>query len=328
MNTKIFFVVLAAVFLALSSFAEAQQAKKVPKIGFLMHNTPTGAETSVKAFQLGLRDLGYIEGKNIVVEYRFSEGKVDRLPELSAELVRLKVDIFVASSSIVARAAKKVTTTIPIVMVNAGTPIEYGLIASLARPGGNVTGRTNYSPELLGKRVELLKDVVPKVSRFSFLNDGGSAASTAMLKDGEVAAQALGVKLQSVEVRDPNPDFEGAFRVMIKDRIGAVVTSPSPLIVLHRKKVLELLDQNGIPAIHSYSQFADNGGLMSYGPHIADLYRRAATYVDKILKGRKPGDLPVEQPRKFEFIINLKAANQIGLTFPPNVLLRADKVIK
>jgi len=325
-NILVWLFAPCSLLLALCFPSEAQQPKKVPRIGYLSSGS-TNPDFR-EAFWQGLRDLGYVEGKNIVIEYRSAEGKFDRLPELTAELIGLKVDVLLATNSTAARGARKVNTTIPIVVANAGDPIGTGLVVSLARPGGNVTGLTNYSPELLGKRLELLREVVPKVSRFCFLNVADSAISSVILKDAEVAAQALGVKLQSIEVRNSNPDFEGAFRVMVKERIGAVITSPSPLIFFHRKRVSDLLEQNRIPAVHPYSQFADNGGLMSYGPNIPDLYRRAATYVDKILKGRKPADLPVEQPMKFELIINLKAAKQIGLTIPDSVLFRADKVIK
>jgi len=272
--------------------------------------------------------LGYIEGKNIIVEYRFAEEKLGRIPDLATELVGLKVNIIVVDTSTAARATNEVTTAIPIVMANGSDPIRIGLVASLARPGGNVTGLTNYSSELFGKRLELLKEVVPKVSRFAFLNDAGGAASSGMFKEAQVAATALGVKLQLVEVKSTNPDLEGAFRIMVRERIGALITSPSPPISIHRKRILELLEQNRIPAIHPFPQWMDAGGLMYYGANTVELVRRAAAYVDKILKGRKPADLPVEQPTKFEFIINLKTAKQIGLTISPNVLARADKVIR
>jgi putative ABC transport system substrate-binding protein len=324
---------LCAMFLALSFPVDAQQPKSVPRIGYLsrdLHPSDSRAPLprNLEAFRQGLRELGYIEGKNIIIEYRYAEGRFERLPALVEELVRLKVDIIVADSTTLVRGAKKVTTTIPIVMTSGADPIGSGLVASLARPGGNVTGLTNYSAELLGKRVELLKEVVPKVSRFAFLNDADSVASRSMFKDAQVAAEALGVKLQLIEVKSPNPDIEGAFRVMVKERIGALITSPSPGIGLHQKRILELLEQNRIPAIHPGVSWMDDGGLMYYGANALDLFRRAATYVDKILKGRKPTDLPVEQPTKFEFIINLNAAKQIGVTIPPNVLARADKVIR
>jgi putative ABC transport system substrate-binding protein len=329
MNRKVFGGALCAVLLVLSVSVEAQQpAAKVPRIGFLTTGGEAASALRVEAFRQGLRELGYVEGKNIIIEYRYAEGRFERLPELAEELVRLKVDVLVVSSITVVRTARKVTATIPIVVAGAGDPIGSGLVATLARPGGNVTGLYIYSPELIGKRLELLKEVVPKVSRFAFLNDTDSAASKSMFKDAQVAAQALAVQFQLIEVKGPNPDLEGAFQVMVKERIGALITSPGALITFHLKKILELVEQNRIPAIHPDQQWVNAGGLMSYGANLVDLYRRVATYVDKILKGAKPADLPVEQPTKFELVINLKTAKQIGLTISPNVLARADKVIK
>jgi putative tryptophan/tyrosine transport system substrate-binding protein len=314
---------------ALCLSAEAQQpAAKVSRIGFLTTGGEAASALRVEAFRQGLRELGYVEGKNIIIKYRYAEGRFERLPELAEELVRLKVDVLVVSSITVVRTARKVTATIPIVVAGAGDPIGSGLVATLARPGGNVTGLYIYSPELIGKRLELLKEVVPKVSRFAFLNDTDSAASKSMFKDAQVAAQALAVQFQLIEVKGPNPDIEGAFQVMVKERIGALITSPGALITFHLKKILALVEQNRIPAIHPDQQWVNAGGLMSYGANLVDLYHRAATYVDKVLKGAKPGDLPIEQPTKFEFIINLKAAKQIGLTIPPKVLAQADKVIR
>ena len=269
-----------------------------------------------------------MEGKNITIEYRFAEGRFERFAALAEEVVRLKVDVIVTDTCTLAGAAKKSTTTIPIVVTNCGN-LE-GLVTSLARPSGNVTGLTNVTAELLGKRVDLLKETVPKVTRFAFLNSSEGTASKSMFKKVQEAVQALGVKLQLVEVKAPDPDFEGAFRAMAKERVGALVTSPSPLITLrlHQKKISALLEKARMPAIHPTANWIDDGGLMYYGANSADLNRRAATYVDKILKGAEPGDLPVEQPMKFELVISLKAAKQIGLTIPPNVLARADKVIK
>ena len=279
-------------------------------------------------FRQGLRELGYIEGKNLIIEYRYAEGRPERLPALAEELVRLKVDIIVTDTAAPARAARKATSTIPIVMVSAGNPIQAGLVASLARPGGNVTGLTGLTSELHGKRVELLKEVVPKVTRFAFLDDDDRVEQSPF-KYAQEAAQTLAVRLDRVEVKTANPDFDGAFRMMAKERVGAVITSAGFLsTTLHRKKILELLEQARIPAIHAEQSWVDDGGLMYYGVNSSDLYRRAATYVDKILKGTKPADLPVEQPTKFEFVINLKTAKQIGLTIPPNVLARADRVIR
>ncbi len=329
MSTKISCFALFALLFALSFPAEAQQAKKVPRIGFLTTGAGATANPFFGAFRQGLRELGYIEGKNINIEYRYANGRFERLPELAEELVHLKVDILVVSSATVARPARKVTAAIPIVMAGSGNPIGSDLVASLARPGGNVTGLYLYSSELVGKRLELLKEVVPKVSRFAFLtSDTESESSRAMFKEAQIDAKALGVTFQLVEVKASNSDLEGAFRVMIKERIGALVTSPGPLIGFHRKRILELVEQNRIPAIHPDQVWVNLGGLMSYGANQADLYRRAAVYVDKILKGAKPADLPVQQPTKFDFVINLKTAKQSGLTIPQSVLYRADKVIK
>ncbi len=318
---------------ACGAVVQAQQsAFKIPRIGFLIDSSASDPATALRvdALRQGLRELGYVEGKNIIVEHRYAEGNSGRLSELAEDLARLKVDIFVVPNDTTARAAKKATPAIPIVMWSSGNPIGTGVIASLARPGGNVTGLTSYSAELLGKRLELLKEVLPKVSRFAFLNDASSevSASRAAFEEAQGPAKILGVQLQSVGVKTPKPDLEGAFRVMAKDRLGALITSPGPLIGFHRKKILQLAEQNRIPAIHPTEEWPDSGGLMSYGANRADLSRRAATYVDKILKGAKPADLPVEQPTKFELVINLKAAKQIGLTIPPNVLARADKVIR
>jgi putative ABC transport system substrate-binding protein len=325
---------LSAVLFALCSPVEAQQPKSIPRIGFLsrdLHPSDSRAPLprNLEGFRQGLRELGYIEGENLIIEYRYAEGRFERLPALAEELVRLKVEIIVAESYSAARYAKKATTTIPIIMASGADPVETGLVVSLARPGGNVTGLTNLTPELLGKRLELLKEVVPKIARFAFLNEPLSTPNRTGFKNAEVAAQALGVKLQLVEVKTPNPDLEGAFRVMVKERVGALITGLGNLgLSPYRKRILELVEQTRMPAIYPNVQWTDAGGLMYYGANIPDLYRRAATYVDKILKGAKPVDLPVELPTKFEFVINLKAAKQIGLTTPPNVLVRADRVIR
>jgi ABC-type uncharacterized transport system substrate-binding protein len=334
MKAKILVYALLALILAIIHIAEAQQpAVKIPRIGFLsreLHPSDSRAAESrrLEFFRQGLRELGYIEGKNLIIEYRYADGRPERLPALAEELVRLKVDIIVTDTAAPARAARKATSTIPIVMVSAGNPIQAGLVASLARPGGNVTGLTGLTSELLGKRFELLKEVVPKVSRFAFLDDD-DILDLSPFQYAQKAAQALAVSLDRVEVKTANPDLDGAFRVMVKERVGAVITSAGFLsTTLHRRKILELLEQARIPAIHGSIAWIDDGGLMYYGVNSSDLYRRAATYVDKILKGTKPAELPVEQPKKFDFIINLKAAKQIDLTIPPNVLARADRVIK
>ena len=337
MKAKILVHVLLALILTTIHLAEAQQPqpKEVPRIGVLsrgLHPSDSRAPSphNFEALRQGLRELGYIEGKNIIIESRYAEGRFERFPALAEELVRLKVQIIVVDSFTTASAVKKVTTTIPIVVAGGATQIGSGLVASLARPGGNVTGLANISTELLGKRLELLKEVVPKVTRFAFLSDSDSEGSKAMFKETQVAAQTLGVKFQLVEVKTQDPDLDGAFRLMAKERISAIIVSPSPRlnVSLHQKRILELLEQARMPAMHPNVSWMDDGGLMYYGANTLDLYRRAATYVDKILKGAMPADLPVEQPKKFELIINLKTAKQIGLTIPPNVLARADRVIK
>jgi len=327
MKRSTFYIALGAVLFALSIPVDAQQpAGRVPTIGFLT----TGAETSpnpyVEALRQGLHDLGYVEGKNIHIEYRYAGGKAERLPELAQELVRLKVDVLVTGAASVVRATKSATSTLPIVVTNIGD--LSGLVASLARPGGNVTGLTHISAELVGKRLELLKEVVPKISRVAFLKSDDATAAKAMFNDAQGTAKALAVQFQLLEVNVKNPDIEGTFRVIVRERIGALVTESSGPVGFHRKRVLELVEQNRIPAMHSEQEWVNAGGLMSYGANRVDLYRRAAVYVDKILKGAKPADLPVEQPIKFDLIINLKAAKQIGVTIPPNVLARADKVIR
>jgi putative ABC transport system substrate-binding protein len=329
---KVFCLALGALLFALSFPVQAQQPTgKVARIGFLTTSSASNTETRLRhdAFRQGLRDLGYVEGKNINIDYRYADGKLERLPELAEELVRLSVDVLVASNATVAQAAKKSSATIPIVMLASGDPLGSGLVASLARPGGNVTGLYQYSPELVGKRLELLKEVLPKVTRFAFLNsEDGTAARSGFEDQGKIAAKALGVQFQLVEVKAPNPDLEGAFRVTVKDRIGALIISSAPLISFHRKWILELVEKNRIPAMYPDQEWATTGGLMSYGANIVDQYRRAATYLDKILKGAKPADLPVEQPTKFEFVINLKTAKALNLTIPQSVLYRADKVIR
>ena len=333
MIKKIILLSLCSILFALCSAVEAQEPTgKVSRIGFLTNGAASDPAAVLRfdAFRQGLRELGYIEGKTIIIDSRYAEGRPERLPELAEDLVRLKVELFVVPNDLTARAAKKATTTIPIVMWSSGNPIGTGVIASLARPGGNVTGLTSYNAELLGKRLGLLKEVLPKVSRFAFLNDasGGPSASRTAFEEAQAPAKVLGVQLLSVPVKTPNPDFEGAFRVMTKERIGGLITSPGPLMGFHRRRILQLVEQNRIPAIHSAQDWTAAGGLMSYGANQIDQSRRAAVYVDKILKGAKPADLPVEQPMKFEFVINLKAAKALNLTIPQSVLFRADKVIK
>jgi putative tryptophan/tyrosine transport system substrate-binding protein len=308
--------------------AEAQQPTKVSRIGYLATRTPPTPMThdpAVDAFQQGLRELGYVQGKNILVDYRYAGGtSEDRIQDLVAELVHLKVDVLVSPASSVIRLAKQATKTIPIVMVITADPVATGLVVSLARPGGNVTGVTRLTRELSGKRLELLKEVIPKVSRVGLLLD----ADVTDFKDYETAASTLKIQLQSLEVRSPNPNFEGAFQAAAKGRVSAFVTVSSGLTVSYTKRIADLAIKNQLPSMHERNEFVEAGGLMSYSSTDAESFRRAAVYVDKILKGAKPADLPVEQPTKFEFVINLKTAKQIGLTIPQSVLFRADKVIR
>jgi len=331
MKKNVICFALGAMLLALSFPAEAQQpAGKVPRIGFLDSGSASGSQAAVfrEAFLQGLRDLGYVEGKNINIDYRYDEGNPGRLQELAEELVRLKVDILLAMDSNAARVAKKSTATIPIVFTTGGNPVTNGLVASLARPGGNLTGVTTNSPELVGKRLELLKEAVPKISRFAFLSNADSTSTNAIFNEARRAGKVLGVEFLSVAVKGPNPDIEGAFRTMVKDRLGGLVTEGQPLISFRRQKILQLAAQYRIPAIYTGQEWANAGGFMSYGANRVEPYRRVAVYVDKILKGAKPADLPVEQPTKFEFVINLKTAKALNLTIPQSVLFRADKVIR
>jgi putative ABC transport system substrate-binding protein len=301
--------------------ADTQQLGSMRRVGVL---SPS-AGFFLNAFRQGLRELNYVEGRNISLEYRSAEGRANRLFDLAAELVRLKVDVMVAITSLGVRAAKQATSTIPIVMAGADDAVEQGFVASLARPGGNITGTSWLNPELSGKRLELLKETFPKVSRVAVLREAVGGASS--LRATMEAARVLGVHLQILELRDPN-ELDSAFAAMTRERAGALDVLPGLMITGYIRQIVDLAAKARLPVIFSNGQFVESGGLMSYGPSEPDLYRRAATYVDKILKGAKPADLPVEQPTKFELIINLKAAKQIGVTIPPNVLARADKVIK
>jgi putative tryptophan/tyrosine transport system substrate-binding protein len=327
MKPKGFFWLLATVLLATASFAEAQQSK-VPRIGYLGGASPSAVSDRIEAFRQGLRELGYIEGKNVVIEWRPAEGKFDRLPALAAELVRLKVNIIVTGGPASTRAAKAATSTIPIVMAQDNDPVANGFVANLARPAGNITGLSSLAPEIGGKRLELLKEIVPKLSRVAVFATSTQPGYAQELKEMELAAGALKMKVQYLDVLDPN-NIEIAFRAAGKGRADAVLMlAAGSLVTFHRTEIVELAVKSRLPAIYPASDYMDAGGLMFYGRSITDLSRRAATYVDKILKGAKPADLPVEQPIKFEFIVNLKAAKQIGLTIPSSVLARADKVIK
>jgi putative ABC transport system substrate-binding protein len=326
MKKTVLGLALSAMLFAICVSVEAQQAKKVPRIGYLSASSASAVPARVEAFRKGLRELGYIEGQDIVIEYRFAEGKLDQVPHNAAELVRLKVDVIVTGGSTDTEAAKKATTAIPIVMTQDNDPVGSGLVAALARPGGNITGLANISPELSGKRLELLKEVVPRFSRVVIFGNVANPGNVQALKETEDAARAMGIKLQHLEVRKAD-DIESAFKVASREQFQALVILPNPVAATHRKQVVELAIRSRLPAMYFRRDFVESGGLMSYGTHVPDLDRRAATYVDKILKGAKPADLPVEQPTKFELIINLKAAKQIGLTIPPNVLARADRVI-
>jgi putative ABC transport system substrate-binding protein len=324
MTRKIFCFALCAMLLALNAVATAQQTKKVPRIGYLQIDSRLGPQG--EAFLQGMRDLGYVEGKNIVIEYRGDpERREDRLPELAADLVRLKVDVIVALDPPAARAAKGATKTIPIVVRSTADPVQAGFVASLARPGGNITGVTSISSELYGKRLELLKEIIPRLSRVAVLRNPDRSNSD--FTEMQSTARALDLQLQSLGVRGPN-DFENAFRAAGKARAQALITIRTPLINDQRKQVADLAIKSRLPAIYDDRAYIDAGGLMSYGTNLRDLYRHGAVFVDKILKGAKPADLPVERPTKFELVINLKAAKQIGLTIPQTVLYRADKVIR
>jgi putative ABC transport system substrate-binding protein len=317
---------LIIVFLAVAAIAEAQQPVKISRIGYLGGGSAELEKVWLDAFLKGLRELGYLEGKNIVVERRYAAGQYDQLPELATELIRLKVDVILAASTPVAHGAKKATQVIPIVMVVAD-PVGTGLVSSLARPGGNLTGLSDFHADLITKRLELLRDVVPSVSRIAFLSNPASPTCSLQMKDLAAAASALGVTLFSVEAKGPD-DIAPSFSTMKKQRAGALVVCGDRMLNTHRGQIFDLTTKNRLPAIYTTMEYAEAGGLMSYGANFPDLYRRAAIYVDKILKGAKPAELPVEQPTKFEFVINLKTAKQIGLTIPPNVLARADRVIK
>jgi len=317
-----------AVLLAAPHAAEAQQAAKIARIGLL-------ATTSLnphlgEAFRQGLRDLGYVEGRNFVIETRNVEGKYERLPALAAELVALKVDLIVVGSTPPAVAAKEATKTLPILFISVADPVASGLVTSLARPGGNATGLATLIPELVGKCLEQLKHAVPGVSRVAVLWQPGALGERTerdMRKEAEIAAGTLGLQFQFVEARGPT-DFDRAFSDMARARVGALTVLPTPMFVSERRRLVDLSAKNRLPAVYVWREFVDAGGLMSYGPNLADLWRRAATYVDKILKGANPADLPVEQPTKFELVINLKTAKALGLTIPPSLLGRADEVIE
>jgi putative ABC transport system substrate-binding protein len=320
------FLVVALLF-AYSFSVQAQQRGKVPRIGFLSATTPSTISARTEAFRNGLRELGYVEGKTIVIEFRYAEGKVERLPALAAELVGLKVDAIVTAGPTVTRPAKQATSTIPIVMTFDDDPVGSGFAASLARPRGNITGLSTLNPEIAGKQMELLKQVVPKLVRVAVLGPSTRPGTAQALKEIELVAESFAVKHQFLDVRDPN-DIDAAFRAASNGRAEGILVLQGPVINASRVKIVELAAKSRLPGVYYSSEFVEDGGLMSYATSITDLSRRAAVYVDKILKGAKPGELPIEQPTKFEMVINLTTARQIGVTIPPHVLERADRVIR
>lgn len=328
MNRNLFWL-LTAILLSFVQQVEGQERGKIFRIGFLDPSTPSGMAVMVDAFRQELSKLGWIEGKNIAIEYRFAEQKSERLPELAADLVRLKVDLIVTSGGPTPLAAKKATSTIPIVMTNSVDPVGQGLVASLARPGGNITGNSGLSPELLTKMLEILNDAVPKLIRVGHLrSSGANMAGDLQLRELRAAATALKLKLNEIETQPDPKGLESAFQTAKQKQVEAIIVNPGRRFAAERKRFIELAGKYRLPAIYFSKEYVDEGGLMSYGVDFEDLFRRSAHYVDKILKGAKPADLPVQQATKFEFVINLKAAKQIGLTIPPYVLERANQVIK
>ena len=327
MTKKILIWLLATILLTTVSVAEAQRPAKVPRLGVLLSGLRSASAQRVELFQQGLRELGYVDGKNIVIEYRYAEGKLEPLAALAAELVRLKVDVIVTDTTIAIDAVKNATKTIPVVFTLAIDPVGDGQVASLAKPGGNLTGFSILAPELNGKRLELLKEAFPKITRVARIVRGGSGRVEQRIKDDEVAAKGLGLRLQPILVKGAD-DLEGAFEKAKRAGAQALIFPPSAFLAANRTRFIDLTAKIRLPAIYPSTSYAEAGGLMSYGPDQIDNFRRAAVYVDKILKGTKAGDLPVQQPMRFEFAINLNAAKQIGVTIPPNVLVRADKVIR
>ena len=331
MKTRRSFLRNGLAMLALPLGAHAQQPTKIPRIGFLIATSPSVIAARIDAFRQGLRELGYVEGKSIAIDFRWADAKLDRLPALAAELVRLNVDVIVTAGPADTRAARGATSRIPIVMGFDPDPVANGFVASLARPGGNITGLATLAPELVGKQLELMKEIVRRLSRVAVIGSSTEPGNARVLKEMDLPARALGLKLQILEILDPR-DIETAFRAATKARAEAILVLQSPLTtpvaLTQRNPLIDLAAKSRLPTMYSRSEFVEAGGLMSYGTSFSELARRAATYVDKILKGRSPADLPVEQATKFEFFVNLKAAKQIGLTIPPNVLARADKVIE
>ena len=328
MNTKIIICLVAPTLLSTVSFAGAQQPTKIPRIGYLVISSVGGSSSRLAMLRQGLRDLGYVEGKNIILEIRSADGNQERGAALAEELVHLQVDVIVSGGSGATRPLKEATKTIPVVMAQDDDPVGNGFVASLARPGGNITGLSNFRTDLSGKRLELLKEIAPRISRVAVMANITEVSTAQLLKETELAAQALRLKLQQIDVSNAN-EIEPAFRAASKGRAEAILMMiGGPILNSHGSQIRELAVKNRLPAMYARSNDMEAGGLASYNPNTDELFRRAATYVDKILKGAKPADLPVEQPTKFEFIINLKTAKQIGLTIPPNVLARADRVIR
>jgi putative ABC transport system substrate-binding protein len=325
MNRRRFLLTSLAGAVAAPLAVDAQQPGRGYRIGYIAISAPD-ASPSFAAFQQGLRELGWLEGRNVVIEYRYSAGRSERLPPLAAELVRLKVDVIVANAALATLAAKQATATIPIVGVALSDPVGQGLATSLVRPGGNVTGLASLFPELAAKRLELLKETLPRVSRVAVLWNAANPGNVRQIEQVRLVAQALGLKLQSIQVRGPD-DFQGAFTAMTRTRPEALVTLADPLTFTYRAEIVDFAAKSRLPAIHPFRESVEAGGLMAYGVDLPDMFRRAATYVDKILRGAKPADLPIEQPTKFDFVINLKAAQALGLTIPPSLLARADQVI-
>jgi len=319
---------LSVMLIALGFPAEAQQPKKIARIGYFFASTPAATTYNIEAFRQGMRELGHVEGKTFVLELRYGEGRAERFPEIARELVGLKLDMIVAATDVVIAAVKRETQTIPIIMASSNDPVATGLVASLARPGGNVTGLSIISPELSGKRLELAGEVVTGLSRVAFLWNPDVRGGVLDYNQTDAAARSLGLQLQSVEV-SRSEDLDRALSAITKERAQALIVPPSnPVAFGNRDRIASFAQKNKLPSVYAQREYVDAGGLMSYGPSIPDMHRRAATYVDKILKGTKPADLPVEQPRKFELVINLKTAKQIGLTIPQSILFRADKMIK
>ena len=312
--------------MVVGAVVQAQQPKQPPRIGYLQAPPLSVVAARTNAFRQGLHDLGYIEGKNVIVELRSADGKIDRVPAIVAELVKLNVDIIVSGGSVVTQSAKRATKTIPIIMAQEADPVGSGLVASLARPGGNITGLATLAPELSGKQLELLKEIVPALSRIAVLESPGNSGNAPSLRETERAGRAFGVRIQQIDIS--HNDIESAFQTATNARADAILVLSSPFATSQRRKITTLAAKNRLPSVSDRAEFVEDGGLMTYSVSSTDLFRRAAVYVDKILKGSTPADLPIEQPTKFELVINLKTAKQIGLTIPPSVLARADRVIR